>query len=151
MGALRLGENGQQEVTTLPIYAWLMKLASNKAFRLWLLKQGPHIVRSFKTFLAQAKNRESAIRQAEEIKGDFSIATIDGQRHVIVWREGRPFSAFPPVEGDLEEKLQFFDRSRIKNPQDLTRRKLERRVQDLRNRRMRNKSAPTENRPSLDN
>ena len=125
----------------MAVYGWLLKLWTNKAFRLWLLKQGPTIVKSFLAYLGQVKHRESAIRQAEEIKGEFSVATIDGERHVIVWREGRPFSAFPPVEGDLEEKLQYFDRSRLKKPEDLTRRKVERRVQGARNRRMR-KSAP---------
>ena len=134
----------------MPVYGWLLKLWTNKAFRLWLLKQGPHIAKSFGTFLRQVKNRESAIRQAEEIKGEFSVATIDGERHVIVWREGRPFSAFPPVEGDLEEKLQYFDRSRLRRPEDLTRRKVERRVQDLRNRRLRNKAPALEEGSHLD-
>ena len=125
----------------MPIYKWLVKLATNKQFRRWLIALGPVATKAFKNFVTQARHRESAIRQADEIKGEFSVATIDGERHVIVWREGKPFSSFPPVEGDLEEKLQFFDRSRLQRPEDLARRKAERRVQDLRNRRQRNKSA----------
>jgi hypothetical protein len=67
------------------------------------------------------RNREAGIRQAHEIDGQFSIATIDGEQHVIVWKNGKPFSAFPPVEGDLEAKLEHYNRSLLKRPEDLTR------------------------------
>ena len=133
----------------MPLYRWLLKLATNQQFRRWLIALGPLATKAFKNFLKQVHHRESTIRQAEEIKGEFSVATIDGERHVIVWRDGRPFSSFPPVEGDLEEKLQFFDRSRLQRPEDLARRKAERRVQDLRNRRQRNKSASQDSDLSL--
>ena len=133
----------------MPLYRWLLKLATNPQFRRWLIALGPLATKAFKNFLKQVRHRESAIRQAEEIKGEFSVATIDGERHVIVWRDGRPFGSFPPVEGDLEEKLQFFDRSRLQRPEDLARRKAERRVQDLRNRRQRNKSASQDSDLSL--
>jgi hypothetical protein len=129
----------------VPVYKWLLKLATNKQFRRWLIALGPVATKSFKQFVIRMRHRESAIRQAEEVKGEFSVATIDGERYVIVWRDGRPFSSFPPVQGDLEEKLQFFDRSRLQRPEDLTRRKVERRVQDLRNKRQRNKSAASQN------
>lgn len=129
----------------MPLYRWLMKLATNRQFRRWLIALGPVAAKSFQSFVSQMRHRESAIRQAEEIKGEFSVATIDGERHVIVWRDGRPLSSFPPLEGDLEEKLQFFDRSRLQRPEDLARRKAERRIQDLKNKRQRNKSEASQN------
>ena len=113
-------------------YAWLLKLATSRQFRRWLIAAGPVATKAFAKYLAQMRNREAGIRQAEEIKGEFSIATIDGERHAIVWRDGKPFTAFPPVEGDLEEKLQFFDRSRLQRPEELARRKAQRWVQSRR-------------------
>jgi hypothetical protein len=107
-------------------YSWLLKLAASRQFRKWLITVGPMATKAFATFVMQMRHREHAIRQAEEIKGEFSIATIDGNRHVIVWRDGRPFSSFPPVEGNLEQKLEFYDRERLQRPEDLTRRKAER-------------------------
>ena len=113
-------------------YAWLLKLATNKQFRRWLIATGPVATKAFANYLSQMRHREAGIRQAEEINGEFSIATIDGERHVIVWRDGKPFTAFPPVKGDLEEKLRFFDKSRLQRPDDLARRKAQRWVQTRR-------------------
>ena len=113
-------------------YTWLLKLATNKQFRRWLIAAGPVATKAFARYLTQLRNREAGIRQAEEIDGEFSIATIDGERHAIVWRDGKPFTAFPPVKGDLEEKLQFFDRNRLQRPEELARRKARRWVQDRR-------------------
>ena len=113
-------------------YAWLLKLATNKQFRRWLIAAGPVATKAFARYLTQMRNREAGIRQAEEINGEFSIATIDGERHAIVWRDGKPFTAFPPVKGDLEEKLQFFDRNRLQRPEQLARRKAQRWVKDRR-------------------
>ena len=113
-------------------YGTLIKLARNKQFRRWLIAAGPVATKAFTRYLAQVKNREAGIRQAEEINGEFSIATIDGQRHAIVWRDGKPFTAFPPIEGDLEEKLRFFDRSRLQRPEELKRRKAQRWVESRR-------------------
>ena len=107
----------------LPLYTWLIRLARNKQFRRWLIAAGPVATKAFANYLSQMRHRESAIRQAEEIRGGFSVATIDGERHAIVWRDGRPFSAFPPVKGNLEEKLQYFDRERVQSPEDLRRRR----------------------------
>lgn len=107
-------------------YSWVLQLARNKQFRRWLIAAGPVATKAFAKYLAQMRHRESAIRQADEIRGEFSVATIDGERHAIVWRDGKPFSAFPPVKGDLEEKLRFFDRQRLQKPEDLRRRKAQR-------------------------
>ena len=106
-----------------PIYAWLVKLSTNKQFRRWLITIGPVATKAFANFLGHMRNRESGIRQAHEIDGEFSVATIDGKRHVIVWKGGKPFSAFPEVEGDLESKLEHYNRSLLKRPEDLTRHK----------------------------
>ena len=117
----------------IPLYAWLIKLARNKQFRRWLIAAGPVATKAFASYLAQMRHRESAIRQAEELQGGgFSVATIDGERHAIVWRDGKPFSAFPPVKGNLEEKLQYFDRSRVQSPEELRRKKAQRWVQTRR-------------------
>ncbi|MDQ4144617.1 MAG: hypothetical protein M3198_12915 [Actinomycetota bacterium] len=113
-------------------YSWLVKLATNRQFRKWLIAVGPVATKAFTRYLAEMRHRESAIRQADEIRGEFSIATIDGERHVIVWRDGKPLSAFPPVKGDLEEKLRFFDRERLKRPEDLRRRQAQRWLQERR-------------------
>ena len=121
-------------------YAWLLKLATNKQFRRWLIAAGPVATKAFARYLAQMRNREAGIRQAEEINGEFSIATIDGERHAIVWRDGKPFTAFPPVKGDLEEKLQFFDRSRLQRPEELARKRAQRLLQ---NRRKPDSQSPT--------
>lgn len=116
----------------LSLYGWLLQLARNKQFRRWLIAAGPVATKAFAKYLTQVRHRESAIRQAEEIRGEFSIATIDGERHAIVWREGKPLSAFPPVKGDLEEKLQHFDRERLQRPEELKRRKAQKWAQERR-------------------
>jgi hypothetical protein len=102
-------------------YAWLVKLARNKQFRKWLVALGPVATKAFADFLGRMRNREAGIRQAHEIDGHFSIATIDGEQHVIVWKDGKPFSSFPPIEGDIEAKLEYYNRSLLKRPDDLTR------------------------------
>ena len=110
----------------LPAYAWVLKLSRNKQFRRWLITVGPVATKAFAEFLKRMRHREAGIRQAHEIDGSFSIATIDGERHVIVWKDGRPFSAFPPVEGDLEAKLEHYNRSLLRRPDDLARRRAQR-------------------------
>lgn len=109
-------------------YAWVIQLSKNKQFRRWLITIGPVATKAFAEFLKRLRHREAGIRQAHEIDGEFSIATIDGERHVIVWKDGRPFSAFPPVEGDIEAKLEHYNRSLLKRPDDLARRKAQRLV-----------------------
>lgn len=106
--------------------AWLVKLSTNRNFRRWLVAVGPVATKAFAEFVVHMRNRESGIRQAHEIDGQFSVATIDGKRHVIVWKDGRPFSAFPEVKGDLEAKLEHYNRSLLKSPDELTRRKAQR-------------------------
>jgi hypothetical protein len=107
-------------------YAWLVKLARNKQFRKWLVALGPVATKAFADFLGRMRNREAGIRQAHEIEGQFSIATIDGNQHVIVWKNGKPFSAFPPIEGDIEAKLEHYNRDLLKRPEDLARHKARR-------------------------
>jgi hypothetical protein len=107
-------------------YAWLVKLARNKQFRRWLVALGPVATKAFADFLGRMRNREAGIRQAHEIDGQFSIATIDGNQHVIVWKNGKPFSAFPPIEGDIEAKLEYYNRNLLKKPEDLARHKARR-------------------------
>jgi hypothetical protein len=110
----------------VPMYTWLVKLSTDKRFRKWLVAIGPVATKAFADFVTNMRNRESGIRQAHEIAGQFSTATIDGKRHVIVWKNGKPFSAFPEVEGDLEAKLEHYNRELLKHPDDLARRKAQR-------------------------
>jgi hypothetical protein len=114
------------------IYSWLVKLGTNRQFRKWLVAIGPLATKAFADFVFHMRNREAGIRQAHEIDGHFSVATFDGRRHVIVWKNGKPFSSFPEVEGDLEEKLEFYNRELLKRPEDLTRRKAQRWVRQRR-------------------
>jgi hypothetical protein len=123
----------------------LVKLATNRQFRRWLVTLGPVAAKSFSNFLAQMRHRESAIRQANEIDGHFSVATIDGERHVVVWKDGKPFSAFPPVTGDLAEKLSLYNQKLLKRPDDLARRRARRWAEErARNTRRRREPPGTE-------
>ena len=55
--------------------------------------------------------RDRAIKLARQMRGRVSHETIiDGEPHVVVWKEGHPVQAFPPV-ADLagRPELQDFD------------------------------------------
>ena len=127
-------------------YTWLIKLSTSKQFRKWLVAIGPLATKAFADFLFHMRNREAGIRQAHEIEGQFSVATFDGRRHVIVWKNGKPFSSFPPVEGDLEEKLEFYNRSLLRRPDDLTRRKAQRWIQRRRGQEVPSQAQPVPHR-----
>jgi hypothetical protein len=62
--------------------------------------------------------RDRAIKLARQMRGRVSEDTIiDGEPHVVVWKDGRPVQAFPPVE-DLANRpeLQGFDERLAREP-----------------------------------
>jgi hypothetical protein len=63
-------------------------------------------------------DRLLAIRLARQIKGRYSQDTIiAGKPHSVVWKEGVPIAAFPPVEDlELRPELRDFDDRLLKVP-----------------------------------
>lgn len=100
--------------------AWLWKLLRNKRFRAWLLATaGPRAIALFLVWVERVRHRQVAIGEARQVDGMFSAAIIDGERHVVVWKDGEPVSAYPPVEGDLAAKLRAHARRDLVRPDDL--------------------------------
>jgi hypothetical protein len=63
-------------------------------------------------------DRDRAIKLARQIRGRFSEDTIiGGEPHFVVWKDGVPVEAFPPV-ADLEVRpeLRDFDERLAKAP-----------------------------------
>jgi hypothetical protein len=63
-------------------------------------------------------NRLLAIRLARQIQGRYSADTIiAGSPHYVVWKDGVPVEAFPPVEDlELRPELRDFDQRLLKHP-----------------------------------
>lgn len=100
--------------------AWLWKLLRNKRFRAWLLATaGPRAIALFLVWIERVRHRQVAIGEARQVDGMFSAAIIDGERHVVVWKDGAPISSYPPVEGDLAAKLRTHARRDLTRPDDL--------------------------------
>jgi hypothetical protein len=55
------------------------------------------------------RQRDLAHRFARQVHGRLSEAVFLGSRqaHLVVWKDGVPLAAFPPVEGDLAEKAEL--------------------------------------------
>jgi len=107
--------------------AWLWRLLRNKRFRAWLLATaGPRALALFLVWIERVRHRQVAIGEARQIDGMFSAAIIDGERHVVVWKDGEPISAYPPVEGDLAAKLRAHARRDLTRPDDLPTRRARR-------------------------
>ncbi len=80
--------------------AWLWKLLRNKRFRAWLLATaGPRAIALFLVWIERVRHRQVAIGEARQIDGMFSAAIIDGERHVVVWKDGEPISSVPAGRG----------------------------------------------------
>jgi hypothetical protein len=73
-------------------------------------------------------NRLLAIRLARQIQGAYSDGTIiAGKPHHVVWKDGVPLEAFPPVEDlELRPELRDFDRRLLKVPPPERRRLIKR-------------------------
>jgi HD domain len=121
--------NGRQggEGKMGPWLVWLWRLARSPKFIKWLaLELGPGALGTFRAWVTRLRNREVAIDEADQIDGRFSGAIIDGERHLVVWKGGEPVSAYPPIEGDLREKLREHTREGLKHPDDLPTRRARR-------------------------
>jgi hypothetical protein len=107
--------------------AWLWRLLKNKRFRAWLLATaGPRALALFLVWIERVRHRQVAIGEARQVDGMFSAAIVDGERHVIVWKDGEPISSYPPVEGDLAAKLRTHARRDLQRPDDLPTRRARR-------------------------
>jgi len=64
------------------------------------------------------EGRELAIKLARQIRGRYSEDTIiDGRPHHVVWKDGIPVEAFPPVADlELRPELRDFDERLMKVP-----------------------------------
>lgn len=103
-----------------PWIEWLTRLAKHKKFRSWLVSElGPGALKAFHRWLSRVRHRQAAIGEADQIDGHFSGVIIDGKRHVVVWKDGEPVSAYPPVTGDLAEKLRYHTRKALTDPKQL--------------------------------
>lgn len=100
---------------------WLGRLARNPKFIAWITKElGPGALGLFGAWRTRLAHRQAAIDEADQIDGRFSAAIIDGKRHLIVWKDGEPVSAYPSLaNGDLREKLRQHNREGLKHPYDL--------------------------------
>jgi hypothetical protein len=115
-----------------PWLTWLVRLAASRRFIKWLVAQlGPDALKLFAAWLSRLRNRQIAIDEADQIDGHFSAAIIDGKRHVVVWKNGEPVSAYPPIAiGDLKDKLRLHTREGLKDPDDLPTKRAARWVTD---------------------
>ncbi|HEY4276923.1 MAG TPA: hypothetical protein VGM91_01815 [Conexibacter sp.] len=110
-----------------PWSVWLWRLLRNKRFRAWLLATaGPRALALFFVWLERVRQRQTAIGEADQVDGMFSGAIIDGERHVIVWKDDEPLAAYPPIDGDLAEKLRHHARRGLTRPNDLPTRRARR-------------------------
>jgi hypothetical protein len=108
-------------------FLWLTRLLRNKRFRAWLLATaGPRALALFLVWLERVRHRQTAIGEADQVDGMFSAAIVDGERHVVVWKDGEPISAYPPVAGDLKAKLGQHARRDLTKPDDLPTRRARR-------------------------
>jgi hypothetical protein len=62
--------------------------------------------------------RDRAVKLARQIQGRWSEDTIiHGEPHYVVWKDGVPVEAFPPVEDlELRPELRDFDERLAKPP-----------------------------------
>jgi hypothetical protein len=113
-------------------FVWLARLARSPKFLKWLVRElGPNAGRLFAVWVARVRDRQVAIDEADQIDGHFSAAIIDGKRHLVVWKDGEPISAYPPVTGGgLSEKLRLHTREGLKAPDDLPTKRAARWVAD---------------------
>ena len=98
-------------------FAFLLGPLRSKRFAEWLLQElGPEATKRFRGWYRRVEDRRTAIDEADQIDGYFSAAIIDSKRHLVVWKEGEPVSAYPPVEGDLGDKLRHHSRENLRDP-----------------------------------
>ena len=72
---------------------------------------GPLAQQRYGTWRDRRVHRDRAIKLARQMGGRYSQDTIiDGEPYFVVWKDGAPVRAFPPVdEIDARPELQGFD------------------------------------------
>ena len=57
----------------------------------------------------QRRDREHAERLARQVGGKLAEVSLRGssELHLVVWKDGVPFAAFPHVEGDLADRPEL--------------------------------------------
>ena len=74
-------------------------------------KASPVVNERYGQWRDRRRHRELAVQLARQIGGRYSADTIiAGQPHFVVWKNGKPIEAFPPVS-DLSKRpeIQHFD------------------------------------------
>jgi hypothetical protein len=73
-------------------------------------KRGSPVVQArYAAWRDRRVDRDRAIKLARQIGGRYSADTIiDGSPHFVVWKDGKPVNAFPPVE-DLAGRPELQD------------------------------------------
>jgi hypothetical protein len=58
---------------------------------------------------AVRREREHAERLARQVGGKLAEVSLRGsaESHLVVWKDGAPFAAFPHVEGELAERPEL--------------------------------------------
>jgi hypothetical protein len=86
-------------------------------------KRGSPVVQArYEAWRDRRIDRDRAVKLARQIQGRYSEDTIiDGRPHFVVWKDGEPVQAFPPVD-DLARRpeLRGFDMSLAKEPRKPT-------------------------------
>ena len=111
-------------------------LASNRAVRAAAAAAAAKLASNAEPALRERYDRWSgsrsgrllAIRLARQIQGRYSEGTIiAGKPHHVVWKDGVPLEAFPPVEDlELRPELRDFDQRLLKVPPPERRRLMKR-------------------------
>ena len=111
-------------------------LASNRAVRAAAAATAAKLATNAEPALRERYDRWSgsrsgrllAIRLARQIQGRYSEGTIiAGKPHHVVWKDGVPLEAFPPVEDlELRPELRDFDQRLLKVPPPERRRLIKR-------------------------
>ena len=111
-------------------------LASNRAVRAAAAAAAAKLATNAEPALRERYDRWSgsrsgrllAIRLARQIQGRYSEGTIiAGKPHHVVWKDGVPLEAFPPVEDlELRPELRDFDQRLLKVPPPERRRLMKR-------------------------
>jgi hypothetical protein len=111
-------------------------LASNRAVRAAAAATAAKLASNAEPALRERYDRWSgsrsgrllAIRLARQIQGRYSEGTIiAGKPHHVVWKDGVPLEAFPPVEDlELRPELRDFDQRLLKVPPPERRRLIKR-------------------------
>jgi hypothetical protein len=111
-------------------------LASNRAVRAAAAAAAAKLASNAEPALRERYDRWSgsrsgrllAIRLARQIQGRYSEGTIiAGTPHHVVWKDGVPLEAFPPVEDlELRPELRDFDQRLLKVPPPERRRLMKR-------------------------